>query len=98
MDWIVQSISLTMPGYIKLRSGLIAQWGKASVSQNSPQTITLPVPFTATATYVSFANHPGTGDAQINVYERTSSTMTIYVHYEIDPSQWVNVDWFAIGH
>jgi hypothetical protein len=95
----VASSSLTSNGYVKLNNGLILQWGRTTVSQDSSTTIT----YTASgpgfstfvqpiATAVSIANTTDSQNTGISSYNGTTGfTISNANDYT------ATVSWFAIG-
>jgi hypothetical protein len=86
LNWIMSNgwskSALAASGYQRLPSGLVIQWGSATIGATSNLAITLPTPFLV-ATYVAFANYVNTGGdgtaanqiAQVRTMTNTTLTL-----------------------
>lgn len=89
--------SLTTNGYQKFASGLIWQWGQATVGGQTSVTVTYPIPFT-TAVYsiVSTPNKTSAGGGDNDYWAVNSATLTTFAQTNMyDGSQ--PFYWMAIG-
>jgi len=88
--------SLTASGYQKLPSGLIIQWGRASVNASTTLTVTLPIAFTNSGLQVFVSDYVnGTGISY-------APSATILSTTQINISNWdtstASISWMTIGY
>lgn len=83
--------SITQNGYYKMPNGLIIQWGLETIA-NTTSTITLPISFTSTSTYMAVATMRGNSSGYVSV-DTTSSASQISLYKNVA----YGCNWIAIG-
>ena len=95
------AVSKAENGYVKLRSGVIIQWGTTTITVNGRKSVTLPISFpTAGIALMATGNSTTTGEHASNcVYGQFTSTSTFTIcQIQINAYLFSSAYWVAIGY
>lgn len=92
---VSQAESLGNPGYLKLRNGLIVQWGRGTLGANSTGTITYPTAFSSFSICVAGGGTSSVGTAdQVRRYGAATTTGAGITNPDDSSNTY---EWLAVG-